>query len=71
MLLMWEGLAPDSGGSAIHVLTDTLPSRASRIVAPPLPHFELHLFSYGLISRASRLFCARRLAWSWVMPKLV
>jgi MFS family permease len=24
---------------------------------------------YGFTRRASRLFCARRLAWSWVMPR--
>jgi hypothetical protein len=41
---MWRskcgrGLAPDEDGSVIHGLNDSPLSGASRIVAPPLPHF--------------------------------
>jgi len=32
-----RGLAPDRGGSLMHVVADTLPSGAS-----PLPHLDLH-----------------------------
>ncbi|CAD0265609.1 hypothetical protein DENIT_60432 [Pseudomonas veronii] len=32
-----RGLAPDGGGSVMHVVADTLPSGAS-----PLPHLDLH-----------------------------
>src|SRR5450830_1912565 len=34
---MWEGACPDSGGSVMHVLADTMLSGAS-----PLPHLDLH-----------------------------
>ncbi|SDU01386.1 hypothetical protein SAMN04490197_2004 [Pseudomonas orientalis] len=36
-----RGLAPDGGGSAINVFTVTPSSGASRVVAPPLPHFSV------------------------------
>ncbi|PMY01978.1 hypothetical protein C1Y18_32230, partial [Pseudomonas sp. MPR-R5A] len=37
-----RGLARDEGVSVTYLLTDPAPSGASRIVAPPLPHLDLH-----------------------------
>ena len=36
-----RGLAPDGGGSVTDVLIDTTSSGASRIVAPPLPQWDV------------------------------
>ena len=49
-----RGLAPSGGGSVIDVSTDSPLSGASRIVAPPLPHWTPVTFRPGVGSAASK-----------------
>ncbi|QAY92675.1 hypothetical protein E3W21_21185 [Pseudomonas sp. F01002] len=44
------GLLAKAVWQSISLSTDTLPSRASRIAAPPLPHFYRIMASLGVVS---------------------
>ena len=40
---LWEMSSFSEASKAVVLLADTPPSGASRIVAPPLPHLDLHI----------------------------